>query len=99
VESFELKLTMGTILTFRASFGAIATKQSDKLIHHSIKLVEKCHLMPSQVQRQPLRLVVEQCRRLRHCGKLVWSSKIHGLCSTKYHLMGAKEGEKFCILE
>jgi hypothetical protein len=49
---------MGVILTFRASFGA-AMQQSDKFIHHLIKLIEKCHPMPSQVQRQCLWLVVD----------------------------------------
>jgi hypothetical protein len=40
VESFELKLPMVAILTFRASFGAIARQQSNILIHNSIKVVE-----------------------------------------------------------
>ena len=59
VESFELKLPMVVILTFRASFGAISIKQSDILIHHSIKVVEKCHRVPSQVQKRRLWLVVD----------------------------------------
>jgi hypothetical protein len=59
VESFELELPMVGILTFRASFGAISTTQSEILIHHSIKVVERCHSMPSQVQRRRLWLVVD----------------------------------------
>jgi hypothetical protein len=59
VESFELELPMVAILTFRASFGAISTTQSEILIHHSIKVVERCHPMPSQVQRRRLWLVVD----------------------------------------
>jgi hypothetical protein len=50
---------MCVILTFHASFGAIATQQSITLLHHSIELVEKCHPMPSQVQRRRLWLVVD----------------------------------------
>jgi hypothetical protein len=59
VESFELKLPMVAILTFRASFGAIFIQQSDMLTHHSNKVIEKWHMMPSQVQRRRLWLVVD----------------------------------------
>jgi hypothetical protein len=60
VESFELKLPMVAILTFRASFGAISIQQSDILTQHSNKGVEKWHLLiPSQVQRRRLWLVVD----------------------------------------
>jgi hypothetical protein len=52
VESFELELSTW-------SFGAISTTQSEILIHHSIKVVERCHSMPSQVQRRRLWLVVD----------------------------------------
>jgi hypothetical protein len=50
---------MGAILTFRASFGAITMQQSIKLLNHSIKLVEKCHPMPSRVERRRLWLAVD----------------------------------------
>jgi hypothetical protein len=50
---------MVAILTFRASFGSIFIQQSDTLTHHSNKLVEKWHMMPSQVQMRRLWLVVD----------------------------------------
>jgi hypothetical protein len=59
VESLELKLPMVGILTFHACFGAIFMQQSVTLMHHSIKVVEKCHWVPSQVQRRRLWLVVD----------------------------------------
>ena len=80
VESFELKLPMVAILTFRASFGAVAIQQSDRFIHHSIKVVEKCHRVPSQVQRRRLWLVadVNDCAMVESwCG----GCKIHRLRS------------------
>jgi hypothetical protein len=61
----ELKRPMVAILTFPASFGAIFTQQSNTLTHHSNKLVEKWHMMPSQVQRQRLWLVVDVDRILK----------------------------------
>jgi hypothetical protein len=52
VESFELKLPVVVILTFCASFGAILVQQSDMLMHHLIKVIERCpHRVPSRVQR------------------------------------------------
>jgi hypothetical protein len=39
VEKIKLKLAMVQILTFRASFGAIYTHQSEMLMHHSNKVV------------------------------------------------------------
>jgi hypothetical protein len=41
VEKIKLKLAMVQILTFRASFGAIHTHQSEMLMHHSNKGVQK----------------------------------------------------------
>jgi hypothetical protein len=41
VEKIKLKLAMVQILTFRASFGAIYTQQSEMLMHHSNKLVQQ----------------------------------------------------------
>jgi hypothetical protein len=41
VKKIKLKLTMVQILTFRASFGAIYTQQSEMLMHHSNKVVQK----------------------------------------------------------
>ena len=80
VESFELKLPMVAILTFRASFGAIAMTHSDRLTHHSIQVVERCHPMSSQVQRRRLWLVVDvdDCAMVESwCG----GCKIHRLRS------------------
>jgi hypothetical protein len=97
VESFELKLPMVAILTFRATFGAIFIQQSDTLAYHSNKVVEKWHLMPSQVQRRRLCLVVDV-----DDGAMVASSGVEvqkppfvlSPC-TKCHLMDATEGEHF----
>jgi hypothetical protein len=80
VESFELKLPMVGILTFRACFGDIYIQQSAILIHHSIKVVEKYHLAPSQLQRRRVWLVVD----VDDCAAMVammLSCKIHRLRS------------------
>jgi hypothetical protein len=97
VESFELKLPMVAILTFRASFGAIFMQQSDMLTNHLNKVVQKWHLMPSQIQRRHFRLVVDV-----DGGAMVASSGVEvqkppfvlSLC-TKCHLMDATKGEQF----
>jgi hypothetical protein len=41
VEKIKLKLAMVQLLTFRASFGAICTQQSEMLMHDSNKVVQK----------------------------------------------------------
>jgi hypothetical protein len=41
VEKIKLTLAMVQILTFRASFGAICTHQSEMLMHHSNKVAQK----------------------------------------------------------
>jgi hypothetical protein len=41
VERIKLKLAMVQILTFRASFGAIHTQQSETLMHRSNEVVQK----------------------------------------------------------
>jgi hypothetical protein len=97
VESFELKLPMVAILTFRASFGAISIQQSDILTQHSNKGVEKWHLLiPSQVQRRRLWLVVDvDDDAMVEAGVEVQKPPfVLSLC-TKCHLMDAIEGEQF----
>jgi hypothetical protein len=88
---------MVAILTFRASFGAIFIQQSDTLTHHSNKLVEKWHMMPSQVQRRPLWLVVDvdPMAPWWQAGVDVQKQPLGLSLCTKCHLMDATEGEQF----